>query len=323
MPKKNYFLMLSLVILFLLTTVFCVSTFAAQYPTKEVQILVGWKAGGSTDLLARMLAAEFEKQFGVRFLVINKPGAGGSIVWNEISKSKPDGYTLAMTNIPDIYTIPLTIPNTTWSINDFEPIANVVSDPALLAVSSDSPFKTLTEFIDYAKEHPYELNTTNDSYKGDYWLAIRKLERLADIKITNVFFDGSAPVISALLGGHINSGMLNVSEVFPMVKAGKLRVLGILTEERDKALPDVPTFKELGYEIILSNKRGIVGPKGLPLEIRDALIDAVKKAVNSPDFIKKAEETQMPISPIYGDDFKEMLNRENALMKKDYEEEPW
>ncbi|HER25379.1 MAG TPA: tripartite tricarboxylate transporter substrate binding protein [Candidatus Atribacteria bacterium] len=323
MRRNKIFTILFFSIVFLMVTIFGTNIFAAQYPEKEVKVLVGWSAGGSTDTLARMLSAELEKEFGVKFLVIDKPGAGGSIAWTEISKSKPDGYTLAMVNIPDIYTIPLTVPSTTWDLQSFEPIASVITDPALLAVNSESPFETLSDFVNYAKEHPYELNTTNDSYKGDYWLVVRKLEELADIKITNVYFDGSAPVNSALLGNHINSGMLNVSEVFPLVKAGKLKVLGILTEERSALLPDVPTFKEQGFNIILSNKRGLVGPKGLPQEIRDVLIDAIKKAVASPDFIKKAEETKMPIDLIVGDDFSEMANRENEMMKKDYKENPW
>jgi len=323
MKKNKLFSTLFILTIFLAVTIFGVNTFAAQYPEKEVKILVGWSAGGSTDTLARMLAAELEKDLGEKFLVIDKPGAGGSIAWTEISKSKPDGYTLAMVNIPDIYTIPLTVPSTTWDIQSFEPIANVITDPALLAVSSESPFETLNDFVSYAKEHPFELNTTNDSHKGDYWLAARKLENLAGINITNVFFDGSAPVNSALLGKHIDSGMLNVSEVYPLVKAGKLRVLGILTEERSALLPDVPTFKEQGFNIILSNKRGIVGPKGLSQEIRDVLIDAVKKAVASPDFIKKAEEIKMPIDLIVGDVYSDMLNSENDIMKKDFQENPW
>jgi len=321
--KKIKIFLITFCILILLVILFESNVFAVQYPTREVTILVGWSAGGGTDTLARMLSFEFEKEFGVRFLVVDKPGAGGSIAWTELSKSKPDGYTLAMVNIPDIYTIPLTVPNTIWNVQSFEPIANLITDPALLAVNSESPFKNLNDFVEYAREHPYELNTTNDSYKGDYWLVTKKMENIADIKLTSVYFEGGAPVNVALLGGHIDSGMLNISEVYQLVKAGKFRVLGIMTEERNPLIPEVPTFKELGFDIILSNKRGIVGPKGLPKEIRDILANATKKAVESPDFIERAEATKMPIDLILTDDFSELLNKENEKMKETFQEKPW
>lgn len=305
LKKLKTFLLVILVILITCSLYF--NIYASNYPEKNVEITVTFSAGGSTDTMMRVIAVELEKRLGKRFLIVNKPGAGGEIGWTAVYAAKADGYTISNMNTPSILTKYITRPTCKFVLEDFTPIANIVTDPGVLTVSSNSPFKTLEEYINYAKENPGALTISHEGIWGDDYIALKAIEREAGVKLTEVQFDGDAPARVALLGGHIASRCGNASEAAPMVEAGKVRVLAIMSEERLPSMPDVPTFIEEGYNIVSSSSRGIGAPKGIPEEARNVLIDTLREIVNDPEFIQKMEELKMNLNFIAGEEYYKFL----------------
>lgn len=304
---KNLKTFLLVVLVILVTCSIYSNIYASNYPEKNVEIIVTFSAGGSTDTMMRVIAVELEERLGKRFLIVNRPGAGGEIGWTTVYAAKPDGYTISNINIPSILTKYITRPTCKFVLEDFTPIANIVTDPGVLTVSSNSPFKTLEEYINYAKENPDVLTCSHEGIWGDDYIALKAIEREAGIKLTGVQFDGDAPARAALLGGHIASRCGNASEAAPMVEAGKVRVLAVMSEERLPSMPDVPTFKEEGYNIVSSSSRGIGAPKGIPEEVRNILIDTLREIVNDHEFIQKMKELKMNLNFIAGEEYYKFL----------------
>jgi len=309
----------------LLLSLVTLSSFSASYPEKPVNIVVQFAPGGSTDVLARMIAAGLEKIFNQRFVIINKPGAGGEIGYLAVANSEPDGYTIGFTNTTSHLVIPLTKPEgTTYSLDDFVQIACIAIDPGILVVKADSPFQTIQDYIDYAKENPNKITVTHDGPGGDDYLAIKYIENAANIKLKYVQYEGNAPAMVDLLGGHVASGALNVSQVYTLIKAGNLRALAIMDDSRIPELAGVPTFKELGMDVISNASRGISGPVGIPDEILKTLADAIGKVVlEDPDFTSRAKEMLLPIKFKPLDEYKELLRTEYRKLEKIWEEDPW
>jgi len=314
LKKLKTFLLVILVILITCSVYFNIH--ASNYPEKNVEITVTFSAGGSTDTMMRVIAVELEKRLDKRFLIVNKPGAGGEIGWTTIYAAKADGYTICNMNTPSILTKYITRPTCKFVLEDFTPIANIVTDPGVLTVSINSPFKTLEEYINYAKENPGALTCSHEGIWGDDHIALKAIEREAGVKLTEVQFDGDAPARVALLGGHIASRCGNASEAAPMVEAGKVRVLAVMSEERLPSMPDVPTFIEEGYNIVSSSSRGIGAPKGIPEEARNILIDTLREIVNDPEFLQKMKELKMNLNFIAGEEYYKFLKsmEENILI---------
>jgi len=274
------------------------------WPSKPITMIIGWSAGGGSDITARLLFPYVERILGAKVVIVNKPGAGGEISFVELvnkpgaggeisfvelAHSKPDGYTWAWTNTPNVVSFPI-MRKTNYSLDDFEPCCNIIYDPGVIVVRADSPFMSIKEMLDYAKENPGRLTISNSGLGGDDYIAVRLLEEAADIKVSQVAFEGAGANVPAILGGHVDAGAVNVSEVKPYVESGKMRALAVMDEERSYLLPDVPTFKELGYDVVSGSARGFSAPKGTPMTIIEKMSLAVKEALEDPDFKKKAEE---------------------------------
>jgi len=299
------------------------SGIASSYPEKSVQIIIGYAAGGSTDVMARIIAPMLEDILGQRFLVINKPGAGSEIGYTFTAQSKPDGYLIGNCNIPGFVTTYIQRPEAKFRLEDFSPIANIVNDPGILVVRSDSEFKTLEDYVNYAKENAGVVTASFEGLGTDGFIALREVEIKAEIELNRVMFTGDATARAALLGGHISSCFINVSEAVPMIKDGKARALAVMTKERTAALPDTPTFKELGYDIVSGSSRGFIGPKGFPEEYRTILIDALTEIVESEEFINKMEELTMPLEFVSGDDYFKLIKASEEAIRNLWEKEPW
>jgi len=296
-----------LLLVILITCSFSFNIYSNNYPEKNVEIIVVFSAGGGTDVMVRVIASELEERLGGRFLVINKPGAGGEIGWTAASLAKADGYTLCALNSPNL---PLTYimrpDDCKYRLEDFILLANIVTDPGVLVVSSGSTFKTLKEYINYAKENPGAITCSRGSW-GDDYLAFLTTQKEADIKLTGVQFSGSPMIRASILGGHIASAFLNASEVSSYVENGTMRVLAVASDERFPVFPDVPTFKEEGYNVISGSSRGIGAPKGIPEEVRNVLIDTLTEIANSPKFIQKMKEFGLSIDLVTGEEYYKYL----------------
>lgn len=304
--------------------IFCSSLSAAEegWPSKPITMIIGWSAGGGSDITARLLFPYVERILSAKVVIVNKPGAGGEISFVELAHSKPDGYTWAWTNTPNVVSFPI-MRKTNYLLDDFEPCCNVIYDPGVIVVRADSPFKSMKEMLDYASKNPGRLTISNSGLGGDDYIAVRLLEEAADIKVSQVAFEGAGANVPAILGGHVDAGAVNVSEVKPYVESGKMRALAVMDEERSHLLPDVSTFKELDYGVVSGSARGFSAPKGTPMAIIEKMSLAVKEALEDPDFKKKAEEAYQLIKYMGPAEYKRYLYELKETLKRLYEKSPW
>ncbi len=260
---------------------------AANYPNKEITLIVQAKPGGTSDLVARTVAKDVEKRLGQKIVVENKPGASGSLAMNYVASQKPDGYTIGYLPVEMAMLQYLGYDNV--KPERFSLIAQANSVPAAITVNADSPYKTLQEFLAAAKSKQFSVGNAGP---GSIWhAASAALAESAGVTFRPVPFDGGAPAVVALLGGKIDAASVGVPEVLSGVKSGKLRALAVLADERNQQLPNVPTAKEAGTDTVITAWGGFGAPKGTPQPVVDKLAAAFKTAISSPAF-KQAMESQ-------------------------------
>nr|WP_234981265.1 tripartite tricarboxylate transporter substrate binding protein [Desulfopila aestuarii] len=217
-----------------------------------------------------------------------KVGGGGSVGWSELVTSKPDGYTVAGFNLPHIVLQPLTRGNAGYKTEDLKPVYFFQSTPNILVVRNDSPFKTLKDLVDFAKENPGVVTAGGSGSSSANEMGVLLLNKAADIKMTYIPFTGSGAATPALLGGHV--GSLMTYSTMAIQYKDKFRALAIMSEERMEVLPDVPTFKELGYDIVEGAYRGAAAPPATADETVKYLADAFEKVMKEPDVMQKMKE---------------------------------
>lgn len=264
-----------------------------DYPTKgkTITFIVAYPAGGIADTEARILAPMLERELGVPVVVKNVAGAGGQVAYTELAKSRPDGYTIGHTTMPSAASAYLDpARQAAYGRKDLQQVANTVSESAALAVRADSPYRTLKELVDAAKSKPGQIKVSDNGIQSAGHLALLLFEKAAGVRFAGVHFEGGAPSLTALLGGHVDANF-NVASNFPSrVRDGSIRVLGVTDTDRTKFLPDAGTFIEQGYNISYITARGISVPAGTPREIVDILSRAVKKALDDPDVQKRIDD---------------------------------
>jgi len=298
------------------------SAYPQAYPTKPVSLMVAYPAGGSTDVGARIIASIAEKELGQPMVVLNKAGAGGQVGWTDMAKQKPDGYYIGFINLPAMNAVILDPDRkAVFDIGSFTPIINQVLDPGVIYVKPESPYKNLKDIIADAKKRPGEVKTGTTGILGDDHLAILMLEEAAGVKFRIVHFDGDSPQLTALLGGQIDVGFLNVGGITPRVKAGQIIPLLVMDKERTRFYPEVPNSVELGYATVISSStRGIVGPRGLPEPIIKKLQAVFKRAIENPEHNEKMDKAGLGIKIMIGDEYDRYLKELHARVKKLVEE---
>ena len=255
---------------------------ASDFPNKPIQIIVGWSAGASDDLRARALAPKLGEVLGQPVVVVNKPGAAGTLSLSLVAKSKPDGYTLVSASTSPVIFAPHIQKVEYNPLTDFTYIAGTAAQPWGIVVRSDAPWKTLGELIEYIKNNPGKVKYGSWGIGGGAHVYMEILGKARELNWVHVPFKGDAPSLTALLGGHIPVALTSASFV-PHAKAGKLRPLAIIAETRMPVFPETPTLKELGFDFDLrvSGVLGFCGPKGLPPEVLRKLENAFRQAVES------------------------------------------
>lgn len=278
---------------------------AQDFPRKAIQLIVAFPPGGSTDIGARIMAAIAEKEIGQPVVVVNKAGAGGQVGWSEVSRARPDGYTLAFINLPGMNTIILDPERKAiFGIDSFVPVINQVLDPGIIWVKGDSPYKTLADLVEAASKNPGKVSACTTGILSDDHLAILMLNEAAKTDFRIVHFDGGAQQLTAILGGHVEVAFDNIGGVLKRAQSGEVRVLAVMDPERSKFLPDVPTTKELGYpSVVSSSTRGVAAPKGTPPAIVKAVENAFRKAIENPEHVKKMEDAGLGIRLLAGADY--------------------
>ncbi|PRR73589.1 Bug family tripartite tricarboxylate transporter substrate binding protein [Neomoorella humiferrea] len=273
-----------------------------KYPTKPITLIVPFSAGGSSDMIARAMEKVSAKYLGQSLVVVNKPGGSATIGWNELASSKPDGYTIGITNI-SIVLQPL-YGGTKYNYpQDLEPIAQAASIPVVLAVRADSPWKNVKEFIEYAKSHPGEIKYGHAGIGTSTHVAAEMFAKEAGIKIQQVPFQGGSEALTAFLGGHVQALFANPPEIKSYFNDGKIRILGVADEKRYPDFKDVPTFKEQGLNVVLSIWLGVGGPKGLPEDVKTKLAEGFKNIINDPEFKKVVTDQGMIVDYLSPQEF--------------------
>ncbi len=266
----------------------------AQYPTKPINMMVGFSVGGSTDLTVRALCRSASTILGQPIVVLNKPGSASVVALSLLKNEKPDGYTIGHLTIGGvlnqfsqkvIYDV----------MSDFVPIMGFGYYIAGVVVQAEAPWKTFKEMIDYAKANPGKIKFGSSGTGSIQFLVMEYLARQEGIQWGHIPFKSSHDAVIALLGGHINAAAAT-SDWKPHVEAGKLRLLSTYLPKRIPKYPGVPTWIDLGYNISASIPSGVVAPKGTPPSIVHQLEGAFKKATDDPNFIKTMETFDMPVA---------------------------
>lgn len=270
---------------------------APAFPTKPITIIVPYPPGGVTDVSSRMIANRATELFGQPVIIINKAGGGGFIGYGEVYNASPDGYTLIVSGSSVVVLAPhlRKAPFDPWKLT---PIMSYAKNPLILAVKSDSSWKTFTEFVEFIKKRAGEVKlatTGTDSMENLAMFMIKDQEKL-DFKL--VPYEGGAPSLASTLGGHTH-GFIGVTEAVPYIRDGRMRGLATFLAERIPGLPEIPTLKELGYDVVIESRQVIYGPPGIPKDIVKKLEETFRKAMDSEDFKKVAKSFEL-IPSYYG-----------------------
>ncbi|PRD42463.1 tripartite tricarboxylate transporter substrate-binding protein [Phyllobacterium phragmitis] len=294
----------------------------AEFPDKPIKIVVGYSAGGGTDVIARTVAQFLEKELGdgASVIVKNIPGAGGQIGFTEVAKAAPDGYTLGTFNLPAA--LALTKDRSAdYDVNSFTYLANFVEDSNTVVVSASSEFKTLEELLALAKKNPGAVTFGLSSLGGNDHFAANMLADASKADFTLVPFKGAAMARTALLGGHVAAGTMALSQTTSF--KDEIRVLAVLSDERSPFRPDVPTAKELGYDVEMSSLRGIVGPAGMDADLTGKLRDVLNVVNKNPDFQKAMADQGNPMAFIAGDAFADLARKQDGVAQAIWDKSPW
>lgn len=286
-----------------------------NFPSKPIEVIVAYKAGGGTDVGARILATEAEKIIGQPVVIKNIEGSDGEVGYTTLANSNPDGYTIGFINLPTFVSLTLER-NTKYSIDDVTPILNHVYDSGVLVVRSDSKFSTLEDFITYAKNNPNDITISNNGTGASNHIGAAHLAHEANIEVTHVPFGGSTDMLAALRGGHVDASVAKISEVADLVKSRELKILASFTEERLQSFPEVPTLKEKGYEILFGSARALVAPKDTPKEIIDNLHNNFKEALESEEHLKKAANAELPIKYMSPEELGKYIQDQKAYLEE-------
>ncbi|OGP78504.1 MAG: hypothetical protein A2V86_15730 [Deltaproteobacteria bacterium RBG_16_49_23] len=301
-------------VLFIFSLMMVMPVKAADFPVKEVQVIIPWAAGGATDLIFRALAATTGKYLGKAVVIVNRPGGGSAVGYTEGAKAKPDGYMLTSAVTP-LTILPHQVA-TAYTYKDFDPIINVVSDPSMFLIRADAPWKSLKEFIDYAKKNPDMITVGNSGAGGGVHLVALAFEKAAGVKFNHIPFSGGGPSVTAILGGHINAVSVSPPEGIEHVKAGKLKIIALFAEKRFEMFPDVQTVKEQGIDFVMGMWRGLISPKGTPPDAIKKLHDAFKQGMDDPAFIKNAKDMAVNLSYLGPEAFGKLMANDHEFFGK-------
>ena len=271
---------------------------AADYPARSMELVVAYQPGGGSDNTARAIAeAVRPPMLAQPTVVINKPGASGSIGWAYVANAQPDGYKLVLMT-PEMLVVPLMgIGKTT--VGDFQPVARFTDDPSSVTVRADAPWKTVEEFLADARKNPERIAVSNAGIGTVPHMAAAALGEQTGVKFVHVPYQGSAPAIMGLLGGDVQATTVAYAELQQHVETGKLRTLAVMAPKRLDGLPDVPTMKEKGADLQFSVWRGIGVPKATPAAVVEKWRTAARQVAQSQDF--QALMRKQSLTPSYAD----------------------
>lgn len=280
----------------------------ADFPERPIKMIVPWAAGGDTDNIFRPFVPHLQKHIGQTVVIANIGGASGTVGAREARNSPPDGYTLFA--VHDYIHLTYYAGMADVSYKDFEPICRIAATPSVLTASAKTPWKTFKEFVEDAKKRPGEI-TVGATLGSTSHLFPATIEKAAGIKLKYVSYDGLAPRMNAILGGHVDLTDSNLTQK-GKVEAGELKFLAVATEERLPEIPDVPTLKENGLDIVYEVVRGLLVPKGTPADVRAKLDEACAKATAEPEYAEALRLQGTRVAYLNAKDYGAFLDKLDA-----------
>lgn len=266
----------------------------AQYPEKPITILVGYDVDSVGDQVARGLAEAARKHLPQPILVVNRAGASGTLAISEALAAKPDGYTLGMGTIGNLTVQPQRTKLSYGAPDSYVPVAKLVSYPNLLITRTNAPWSSASEFLTYARAHPGQVTVGVPGLATVAHLNIEQLNLAAGVKLKAAYYDGPKQVAAAV-SGQVDAANAGPAPIVPYLRSRAALAIGVFSERRLPLLPEVPTFKELGFDVTLGSAQALVAPQGTPASIVRILDEAIRKALAEPAFVSLAEKTENTI----------------------------
>jgi len=287
---------------------------AAEYPTRPVELVVPSSAGGGTDIVARAFADVARKYFPQPIIVLNRPGASGAIGMGEVLNARPDGYKIGMLIVE--LSILSVLNQVRFSTDDFRLIARLNGDPAALLVPVGAPWNSIEEFIADSRRRPGQVTVGNAGVASIWHLGAAALEEKVGAQFLHVPYQGSAPGLLALVGGHVAAMVVSPGEATAHIQGGRLKILAVMADQRAGGFPDAPTLKERGIDLSLGNWRGIGLPKAAPQDVVDAVAELTRKVAADPAFREALGRSNLGFTYAEADEFQVAIAQEREFFRQ-------
>jgi len=290
------------------------AAFAQSFPDKPVRFVTPYPPGGSHSLHAGIITTVAEPHLGQPLISVIRPGGGGAVAASEIAAGTADGYTLLFGD-PTINSLRPQIEKLAYQVEDFVPIARINYSPAVFVAGKDAPFNDLKGMVAYAKANPGKLVYSSDNINGFTYVAFELLKRASGVEMKGIPFGGGGPAIAQVVGGHTMAYAGDPALVADHITAGKVKPICVTDLARHPTLPDVPTCKEAGYDIVWQFWRGVLVKKGTPPDIVAKLRDAFKKIAADEGFTRLISSIRSRVDYLDGPEFEKLLERERTDLK--------
>ena len=295
----------------------------AEYPDRPITLIVGFAAGGGTDIAARTMGRFMERRLGQPVVIANRPGAAGGIGYAATARAAPDGYTIGMINTPNVVSLPIER-NIGYRFEELRAVANLVDDAGALWVKADSPLRTVADLVALAKTRPPESLGWGSTGRGTYTDFTRlAFEAQSRTSYNLIVYGGTQPIIQALLSGDLAVGVFTMTEGAGPASQGLVRALGQMAERRWEGAPEVPTFREQGLDVVGGSMRGFAVPAATPRAIIDKLAATVRDVMADAEFQAAARTQYLPLRYLGPDEHQQVLLGMQAEYQRIWAERPW